>query len=123
MKLLPRLIFSFFVNLIAILAATNFLPDFKVLGGMEKLLIIVAIFTLINLFIKPILKTLLAPIIFITLGLATILINALMLYILDFLSADVSITSTESLIYATLIISAINLIMSLSAKSLYKQNN
>ena len=123
MRFISSLIFHFFSNFIAIIAATYFLKDFKISGDYKTLIIVVAIFTLINLFIKPILSLIFKPFIFITFGLASILINALMLYLLDFFSADVTILSTETLIFATLIISLINIIINLSAKSLYRSNS
>ncbi len=120
MKILYRLIFSYFVNFAAIFAATYFITDFKISGNIENLLIVIGVFTLINLFIKPILKMIAAPLIILTLGLASLIINALMLYGLTLLDLNVTIASTEALIYATLIITLINVVITSSAKSLYK---
>lgn len=120
MKIIPRLIFSFFCNLAAFVIITNFIDGFSFSGTFIDLLYVVGIFTLINIFIKPIFTTILSPLIVLTFGLLSLLINAGMLYLLDFLNANVIITTTESLIYATLIVSIVNLILNFSAKSLFK---
>jgi len=121
MKALSRIIFSYFSNLVALLIATKFLPGFEVSADFVKFLIAAGIFTLINIFIKPVFTTILSPFIILTLGLLSLIINGVMLYLLDILSENVTITTTESLIYATLIISLVNLLIGFSAKLLYKR--
>jgi putative membrane protein len=86
-----------------------------------NLLIAAGIFTLINLYIRPLIKMILSPVVVLTLGLFTLVINAGMLYLLDILSENVTITSTESLIYGTLLITAVNFLLGFSAKSLFKR--
>lgn len=120
MRFFPRLVFTFFSNLVALLIAAKFVPGFDVSADFIRFLIAAGIFTLINIFIKPIFTTILSPFIILTLGLLSLIINAGMLYLLDVLSQNVTITTTESLIYATLIISGVNLLISFSAKLLYK---
>lgn len=123
MRLIPKLIFSFFSNFIAIIVANNYIAGFSISTNFKNMLIVVGIFTLLNLFIKPIFTTVLSPFIILTLGLLSLLINAAMLYLLDFLSSNVTITGIEPLLYATLIISFINLILHFSAKLLFKPTN
>jgi len=53
--------------------------------------------------------------------LGIILVNALTLYLLDFLSEGVNIEGLTALLYATLIIGLINIAISFSAKNLYKE--
>lgn len=119
MRFLARLIFSFFSNLIAIILAANFVVGFEISTNFVNLLIVAAIFTLINLYIRPIVKLILTPAIVLTLGLFTLVINAGMLYLLDLLSQNVTITGIEAYIYGTLIITAVNLLLHFSAKFLY----
>ncbi len=120
MKTLARIIFTFFSNLIALLIAANFIAGFEVSADFIRFLIAAGIFTLINIFIKPIFTTILSPFIVLTLGLLSLAINAGMLFLLDILSENVTITTTESLIYATLVISLINLLINSAAKKLWK---
>ncbi|HEY4500010.1 MAG TPA: phage holin family protein [Candidatus Paceibacterota bacterium] len=121
MRILAHPIFSFFSNFIGLVLAAHYVLGFTIPEDFKARLLVTLIFTVINIIIKPIIKLFLTPFIWLTLGLFSLIINAGMLYLLDFFSQNVSITSTESLIYATLIISAINILISFSAKSLYRQ--
>lgn len=120
MRLISRLIFSYFSNLLAIILAGNLIVGFKISDNFINLLIVAGIFTVINLYIRPIIKMILSPLVLLTLGLFTLVINAGMLYLLDILSTNVTINSTESLIYGTILITAINLLLNFSAKHLIK---
>ncbi len=120
MRFFAHFILTFFSNLIALWLAANFIPGFVVSADIIRFLIAAVLFALINILIKPILTTVLSPFIFLTLGLLSLAINAGMLYLLDLLSENVTITSIESLVYATLLVSIINLLVGFSAKLIYK---
>lgn len=120
MRFISHLIFSYFSNLIALILAGNLIIGFVITSNFNNLLIAAAVFTLINLYIRPLVKMILSPVILLTLGLFTLVINAGMLYLLDILSTNVIVESTESLIYGTLLITAINLLLNFSAKHLIK---
>ena len=122
MKRLSNLVFSFFSNLLALILAGNFIPGFEITSNFNNLLIAAGTFTVINWLIRPLIKTILSPIIFLTLGLFTLVINAGMLYLLDILSSNVSISGTESLIYGTLLITGVNILLHFSAKILFKSH-
>lgn len=120
MRLIALFIFSIISNIVAFLAANYFLePGFRISVNFADLLIAGGIFALLNMLVRPILKLILGPIIFLTLGLGIILVNALILYCLTFLDKGITIQGTITLIYATLIISAVNLVIHLAAKSLF----
>lgn len=121
MKFLSRFLFSLFSNLLAFIVAKTYITGFLVTGDLKQLLIVVAIFTVINMVIRPILKLILGPIIILTFGLGILLVNALMLYLLDYFSKNVTIQGLEPLAYATLIISAVNLIVGMSARKTYEE--
>lgn len=121
MHFLARLIFYFFSNLIALFAVVYFIKGFEVSPGFNNFLLVAAVLTLINVFFRPILKLILTPVIVLTFGLGIFLVNALMLYLLDKLLINITITGIVPLIYATLIISLVNLIINFSAKKIYKE--
>jgi putative membrane protein len=121
MRLFSRLIFSFFTNLIALIIASNFIPGFEISGNFTNILIAAAIFVLINIYVRPLVKFILSPVIILTLGLFILVINAGMLYLLDILSVNVTITGIESLAYATLLITAVNFLLGVSAKQIFKR--
>ncbi len=121
MRFIARLIFSFFSNLVALGAAVYFIPGFSITPNLVNFLGVAGIFTLINIFIKPLLKLVLTPIIIITFGLGIIFANMLALYLLDFLSVNITIEGLQALLYSSLIIGSINLLINFSAKRLYEE--
>ena len=120
MKFLSRFLFSSFSNLIAFIVAERYITGFVVTQDLKQLLIVVAIFTVINALVRPIFKLILGPIIILTFGFGILVVNALMLYLLDYFSKNVTIQGLEPLAYATLIISAVNLIVGVSARKTYE---
>lgn len=119
MKLISRIIFSLFSNLLAFIIAKTYITGFIITGELKQLLIVVAIFTAINIFVRPIFRLILSPIIILTFGLGLLVINALMLYLLDYFSENVTIQGLEPLAYATLIVSAVNVVISMAARKTY----
>ncbi|MBI3046146.1 MAG: phage holin family protein [Candidatus Harrisonbacteria bacterium] len=120
MKLISHFIFSFFSNFITLLIAGNFISGFEISDNLVNLAVAAAIFMLINTYLRPLIKMVLSPLVFLTLGLFTLVINAGMLYLLDILSENVTIRGIESLIYGTLLITGVNFLLHFSAKHLAK---
>jgi len=118
MRFFPRIIFAFISNLIALFVAANFIAGFQISGTFANILAVAGIFTALNLLLRPLLKLILSPIIILTLGLFTIVINASILYLLDILSQNVTIMEIKPLIYGTLLITAVNLVLHLFRKIL-----
>ena len=123
MSFLTRGIVLFVSNTVALFVATYFVAGFSVSAGWESYVKVALILTIINIFIRPLLKAVLSPLIFITLGLGVILVNALILYGVDALSPDLTITGLYPLIYATLIISVVNAVISLISKKVRENEN
>jgi putative membrane protein len=73
------------VNAVALLAAANVVPEFKLVFHNDnpedwaKIVIIALVFAIVNSYLKPILKVLAMPIGFLTMGLIAFAINAAML--------------------------------------------
>ena len=73
------------VNAVALLAAANVVPEFKLIFQTDKpedwlkIAIIALIFAVVNSYIKPIVKFIALPIGFMTMGLVAFVINAAML--------------------------------------------
>ena len=121
MRLLSRIIFYFLVNLTALIAAAQFVPGFSMNSNIESLLILTGIFTIINFLIKPVLKLVFSPFIFLSLGLFSLVINAIILKLLDIWSVNITISGIQALIYSTLLITAVNLLLTFVAKSSFKK--
>jgi len=121
MKFLSRIIFFFLVNLVALITAAQFVPNFSINQNIENLLILTGVFTAINLLIKPLLRLVFSPFIFLSLGLFSLVINAIILKLLDIWSLSVTISGIQALVYSTLLITGVNLILTYLAKSSFKE--
>ena len=111
LKFIGRLIFALISNLAALWVAAYFIKGFKISSNIRAFLLVVGIFTLINVFVKPIIKFILSPVIILTFGLGLIILNAVILYAIDIYSGGITINGLTSLFYATLIISLVNFIL------------
>ncbi len=117
MKLIAKIIVAILANGIALLAAAAYIPGFKLEGDLKQIVGIALILTLLNFLLKPILKLVLGPVIVLTLGLGLILVNALILYILDIISKNLTIETIPALVYATILVGVVNFVFHLATKS------
>lgn len=108
MKFIGKIIFSVIVNALAIWAAARFVPGFIFQGDWFALSMAAIILTLINFFIRPLLKFLFGPLILLTLGAFLFVINIVTLFLLDKFSPSITINGLLPLFLATVIISLIN---------------
>lgn len=99
-------------NALALYAAFNLVPGFVVAGSIEQYLIAGFVLALLNMIVKPVIKLISFPLILLTLGLFTIVINALMIWLLDYLVTFVAIESLFALFAVTVIVSVVNIIVS-----------
>ena len=121
MKFLSKIIFYFLVNLIALIAAAQFVPGFSINSNIKSLLILTGVFTLINLLLKPLLRLVFSPFILLSLGLFSLVINAIILKLLDIWSINVTISGIQALVYSTLLITVVNLLLTFLAKYSFKE--
>lgn len=110
MKFLKQFFAVFLLNAAA-LALMSYIPGVVIESGIRGLALITLIFTALNIFIKPILKVILSPVIILTLGLGLLVVNAIILFVLDLLTEHLTIQGALPLILATLLISAANFVI------------
>ena len=113
MKLILRII----INAIAIWVTAYLVSGLNFTGDIVGLLVVAVIFGLINAFIRPIVKLFSLPITVVTLGLFTLVINALMLWITVWLAPALSLDgnlmqNAVTVFIGALIISIISTILS-----------
>ncbi len=126
MKFIGRFIFHIFSNGIAIFVAANFVAGFIFNGDFLALAVAALALTIINTFIRPILRMVLGPLVVLTFGLFTIVINAVSIFLVPYLlealgfGSPIAIQGYLPLLIATVIISAVNFIIGSSAKMGYK---
>jgi len=120
MGFITKSIFRILSNALALIAAAYFVPGFILSGDILNIMIVGVVLTLINLVIKPFLKLFFGPFILLSLGLFLVVINALTLIILDFFSPNLTIQGYLPLLYGTIIVSVVNMILSLVGKTFSK---
>lgn len=113
MRLTFHIVSAVIMNALALWITSLTLPNFYLNPKPVEILGVALIFTALNFLVRPILKFMLMPFIILTLGLGLLAVNAFMLYLLDLLSKDLSIQGVLTLVYATLIVGAVNFIFHL----------
>lgn len=121
MSFLQRTTLHSIANIFALLIAQRLITGFVFLGDSMDLIITGIVLALVNLLIKPFLKFLTFPIIILTLGLFSILINIILLYLVSGITATMQIDGFWSAFWTVIIISLINNAIFSIAKEKNKQ--
>jgi len=117
-----RFLIRWGVNAVALWAAVAILPAVDYRGDWVGLLLLALIFGIVNALFRPILKFLTCPLILVTLGLFTLVINTALLIFTNWLGGMIgySLIIAEPVFWnallASLIISAVSVILSLILK-------
>lgn len=106
----------FLGNSVAVYAAYCFVPGFVVIGGIKEYLLAGILLGLLNKIVKPPIKLLTMPLIILTLGLFLVVINALMLWLVDYAFEFVVIENITALVWATIIVAMVNAIIAVFSK-------
>ncbi len=101
-------------NTVALFVATWLLSGLSYGSDWWALLGAGLVFTLVSLFVKPVLAFLSIPFIIVTLGVFYLLINVLMLYLTHWIVAQFTIASFWWALLAAIIVSAVNGILNVS---------
>ena len=111
---MSRLIIRLVINAVALTAAAYFIDGIAIEDSLLGLLLVAAVFGVVNAFIKPIVKLLTCPINVLTLGLFTLVINALMLMLTGWLSGGrISVDGFWAAFWGAIIISIVSLLLSI----------
>ena len=105
-------------NGLALYAAFLFVPGFSFTGGIKEYAIAGVVLGLLNMAVKPVLKLISMPFIILTLGLFTIVINALLLWLVDYIFDFVTILDIYALVWATIVVGIVNVIVSRITKTI-----
>jgi putative membrane protein len=112
------LVLHWLLNAAALWVAAWLLPGLNFTGGLLDLLLVAAVFGIVNSLLKPILTVLTCPLIVVTLGLFTLVINAVMLMVTGWLSARWDLGFTVSGFWAAfwggLVVGLVSLVLSLA---------
>ena len=106
------------LNAAALWIAAYLLPGLDFRGSLTDLLLVAAVFGVVNSLLRPILTVLTCPLIVLTLGLFTLVINALMLLVTGWLSARWDLGFTVEGFWAAflggLVVGFVSLLLSLA---------
>ena len=109
------------INAAAIYVAVLIVPGLTFTGEWWKLLVVAAIFSLVNTFLRPILRILTLPLTLITFGLFLLVINALMLLLTGAVSGELNLGFTVdgfgAALLGSIVISLVGLVLSMAIGS------
>lgn len=104
------IIVGLLANILALYLADLWVAGFAVSGGWAGYIVAGIVLGILNLIVGPILKIISFPLIVVSLGLFLIVINAVILWLAAQLTNYIVIENLIALLWATLIIAAVNFI-------------
>jgi len=105
-----RILLRFACNAVALYVAAWAISGVSYGNDWWSLLIAAAVFTLVNMWVKPILTLLSLPFIIVTFGLFLFLLNILMLYITDWLT-DFDLRTFGAAALAAIVVTVVNWVL------------
>ena len=109
------------INAAALWVATHIVPGIAYEGRWTSLLVVALVFGVLNASVRPLIKVLTFPLLILTLGLFTFVINALMLmltgWISDRLNLGLHVTGFWSAFWGGLVVSIVSLTLSIFVRS------
>lgn len=106
------------LNAAALWVAAAIVPGLEFHGGLGRLLLVAAVFGIVNSLLRPLLTILTCPLILLTLGLFMLVINALMLMITGWLSESWNLGFTVSGFWAAffggLVVGLVSMLLSMA---------
>lgn len=109
--MLRRLVVTWLFNIVALWVAAELLSGIGYDDNEWVLVIAALVFSLANIFVKPIVILFTLPLVILTLGVALFFVNLLMLYLTSWVVDDFTIDTFGAAILATIIIWVVNVIL------------
>jgi putative membrane protein len=110
-RVLRRFVVTWFFNVVALWVAAELLDGIGYSGNDWVLVIAALVFSLANIFVKPLVILFTLPLVILTLGLALFFVNLLMLYLTSWVVDDFKVESFGSAIVATIIVWLVNTVL------------
>ncbi len=109
---MQNLIIRLFVNAVALWVAARLVTGIELAGEFWPVLLVAAVFGLVNALIKPLALLLSFPVVVLTLGLFTIVVNALMLMLTAALVDALTVVGFWAALLGSLLISLVSFLFS-----------
>lgn len=110
---MQNLIIRLFVNAVALWVAARLVPGIELSGEFGPVLLVAAVFGLVNALIRPFILLLSLPFVILTLGLFTLVINALMLMLTAWLMAPLTVSGFGAAFLGSVLISILSMLFSI----------
>lgn len=101
-----------FINAVALWGASEIVGGVELTDDFTGVLIVAVVFGLVNALIKPLVTLLALPLVLLTLGLVTVVINALMLMLTAGLTDSLSVEGFWAALLGALVISVVSFLLS-----------
>lgn len=117
---MTKFILRWVINAVAIFLAIRFVPGISLQSGWAGVIWLALIFGLVNAFLRPLLKLLTCPLIIVTLGLFTLLINTFLFWLTgqigQFFGIAITIDGFWPAFLGGLIVSIVSVVLTLILK-------
>lgn len=117
---MTKFILRWVINAVAIFLAIRFVPGISLQSGWAGVIWLALIFGLVNAFLRPLLKLLTCPLIIVTLGLFTLLINTFLFWLTgqigQFFGIAITIDGFRPAFLGGLIVSIVSVVLTLILK-------
>ena len=108
--MLRRFVIQWFFNFVALWAAAGLLGGIDY-DGIGVLIVASLVFSVVNIFIRPLVIFFTLPLVIVTLGLALFFVNLFMLYLTSWIVDDFTIDGFWWAVLATIIIWVVNVVL------------
>lgn len=117
---MTRLILRWAINAAALWAAITFIPGIHAQGGWMALLGLALIFGFVNALFRPLLKFLTCPLIILTLGLFTLLLNTLLFWLTglvgQYFGVGFTVDGFWAAFFGSLVVSLVSMVLTVLVK-------
>lgn len=107
-----NLVIRLFINSVALWVAAEVVSGIELEGSYLQILLVAFLFGLINAFIKPVVMVVSLPFLLLTLGLLTLVINALMLMLTAAVASSLTVAGFWAALWGSLLISVVSMVLS-----------
>ena len=109
MGLMTKILIKTVLNIAAMYTAAHYVNGVYFSGGLKEYVIFGAVAMMVNLIIRPLIQFITKPIIWVTFGLFTIVINMAIMYGLDYFFANLKIDGLMPLFWTSIIFAVANI--------------
>ena len=109
---MTKLLIRLAINAFALWVAAQLIDGITLAERISSILIVAAVFGVVNAFLKPILKFFSLPFLIVTLGLFTLVINGLLLMLTDSLTKGLTVDGFGSAVLGSIVISIVSMLLS-----------